>query len=83
MTSLGTCCVYLIALLFFLQVAASPTCSLRPLGHGKDDTDQVRFLVGVFLSISDSSGPKVEAAIAKCGHFGTTVFEPGDYNITR
>ncbi|EIW52205.1 pectin lyase-like protein [Trametes versicolor FP-101664 SS1] len=40
-------------------------CSLRPLGHGRDDTDQV------------------EAAIAKCGHFGTTVFAPGQYNITR
>ncbi|KAI0668045.1 pectin lyase-like protein [Trametes maxima] len=40
-------------------------CVLRPLGPGKDDTDQV------------------EAAIAKCGHFGTTVFAPGQYNITR
>ncbi|KAH9850890.1 pectin lyase-like protein [Lenzites betulinus] len=40
-------------------------CTLRPLGHGRDDTDQV------------------EAAIAKCGHFGRTVFAPGQYNITR
>ncbi|KAJ3490615.1 hypothetical protein NLI96_g1306 [Meripilus lineatus] len=41
------------------------TCTLRPLGHGRDDTDQV------------------EAAIAKCGHFGHTIFAPGEYNITR
>ncbi|KAM5545507.1 hypothetical protein V8D89_000545 [Ganoderma adspersum] len=40
-------------------------CTLRPLGGGRDDTDQV------------------EAAIAKCGHFGTTIFQPGEYNITR
>ncbi|TBU44150.1 pectin lyase fold/virulence factor [Dichomitus squalens] len=40
-------------------------CTLRPLGAGRDDTDQV------------------EAAIARCGHFGTTIFEPGEYNITR
>ncbi|KAI0656169.1 pectin lyase-like protein [Cubamyces menziesii] len=47
------------------QDRALKTCTLRPLGHGKDDTDQV------------------EAAIARCGHFGTTVFGPGQYNITR
>lgn len=41
------------------------TCTLRPLGEGRDDTDQV------------------EAAIARCGHFGRTVFEAGEYNITR
>ncbi|KAF8186344.1 pectin lyase fold/virulence factor [Pholiota molesta] len=41
------------------------TCYLRPLGPGRDDTDQV------------------VAAIAKCGHFGTTTFAPGSYNITR
>ncbi|KAI9060705.1 glycoside hydrolase family 28 protein [Trametes sanguinea] len=40
-------------------------CTLSPLGHGRDDTDQV------------------EAAIAECGRFGTTVFGPGQYNITR
>ncbi|KJA25253.1 glycoside hydrolase family 28 protein [Hypholoma sublateritium FD-334 SS-4] len=40
-------------------------CELRPLGPGRDDTDQV------------------EAAIAKCGHFGTTTFAEGSYNITR
>ncbi|RDX42411.1 pectin lyase-like protein [Lentinus brumalis] len=45
--------------------AAAKTCNVAPLGHGKDDTDQV------------------EAAIARCGHFGTTVFAPGEYNITR
>ncbi|KAM5545501.1 hypothetical protein V8D89_000539 [Ganoderma adspersum] len=43
----------------------SKVCTLRPLGEGRDDTDQV------------------EAAIAKCGHFGTTIFGPGEYNITR
>ncbi|KAK7443469.1 hypothetical protein VKT23_015643 [Stygiomarasmius scandens] len=26
---------------------------------------------------------QVEAAIAQCGHFGTTTFQPGTYNITR
>ncbi|KAF8960871.1 pectin lyase fold/virulence factor [Flammula alnicola] len=26
---------------------------------------------------------QVEAAIAKCGHFGTISFDPGSYNITR
>ncbi|RPD53865.1 pectin lyase-like protein [Lentinus tigrinus ALCF2SS1-7] len=26
---------------------------------------------------------QVEAAIARCGHFGTTVFASGEYNITR
>ncbi|KAF9813404.1 hypothetical protein IEO21_05638 [Rhodonia placenta] len=26
---------------------------------------------------------QVEAAIAQCGHYGTTVFAPGEYNITR
>lgn len=57
------------------------TCTLRPLGHGRDDSDQVR-----------SHGPgqgglmnvgQAEAAIARCGKFGHTVFEPGQYNITR
>lgn len=41
------------------------TCTVRPLGHGRDDTDQV------------------EAAIARCGHFGSTILEAGEYNITR
>ncbi|RPD53866.1 pectin lyase-like protein [Lentinus tigrinus ALCF2SS1-7] len=43
----------------------SKTCTLKPLGAGRDDTDQI------------------EAAIAKCGHYGMTVFEPGQYNVTR
>ncbi|KAF5337916.1 hypothetical protein D9758_013112 [Tetrapyrgos nigripes] len=46
-------------------IAASRDCVVRPLGQGKDDTDQV------------------EAAIAQCGHSGTTTFQPGTYNITR
>ncbi|THH00268.1 hypothetical protein EW026_g2237 [Hermanssonia centrifuga] len=41
------------------------TCTVRPLGAGKDDTSQV------------------ETAIARCGHYGTTVLGPGEYNITR
>ncbi|KAF4613285.1 hypothetical protein D9613_011052 [Agrocybe pediades] len=49
----------------FASPQIGKTCRLRPLGNGRDDTDQV------------------EAAIAKCGHFGETVFEPGSYNITR
>ncbi|KAI0350795.1 pectin lyase-like protein [Trametes cingulata] len=48
-----------------VQDRSLKTCTLRPLGHGRDDTDEV------------------EAAIQKCGHFGTTVFTPGQYNITR
>ncbi|OBZ76809.1 putative galacturan 1,4-alpha-galacturonidase A [Grifola frondosa] len=31
--------------------------------------------------IDDTS--QIEAAITECGHFGTTVFEPGEYNVTR
>ncbi|KAF7317135.1 hypothetical protein HMN09_00448200 [Mycena chlorophos] len=41
------------------------TCRVSPLGHGRDDTDQVL------------------AAIARCGHGGTTIFEEGSFNITR
>jgi len=26
---------------------------------------------------------QIEAAIARCGHYGTTVFAPGEYNVTR
>ncbi|KAF9011995.1 pectin lyase-like protein [Cyathus striatus] len=43
----------------------SQICSIRPLGAGKDDTNQVM------------------KAISDCGRFGTTTFEPGNYNITR
>ncbi|TFK31837.1 pectin lyase fold/virulence factor [Crucibulum laeve] len=46
-------------------VPPSRTCSVRPLGKGRDDTTQV------------------EAAIATCGQFGSTVFEEGTFNITR
>ncbi|KAI0074347.1 pectin lyase-like protein [Panus rudis PR-1116 ss-1] len=49
----------------FIGHAVAKTCTVRPLGHGRDDTDQV------------------EAAIARCGQHGTTVFAPGEYNITR
>ncbi|KAH8101698.1 pectin lyase-like protein [Cristinia sonorae] len=48
-----------------VAAATSRICTLRPLGHGRDDTDQV------------------EAAIARCGRFGKTIFKPGQYNITR
>ncbi|KAG6828720.1 hypothetical protein H0H92_006949 [Tricholoma furcatifolium] len=51
--------------LFFSRAAVAKICTLRPLGDGKDDTDQV------------------ENAIAECGHFGSTIFEAGNYNITR
>ncbi|KAF8878075.1 pectin lyase-like protein [Infundibulicybe gibba] len=49
------------------QITPNPAkvCSLRPLGPGRDDTDQV------------------EKAISDCGHFGTTTFETGMFNITR
>ena len=26
---------------------------------------------------------QIETAIAECGHDGTTIFESGEYNITR
>ncbi|KAH9846069.1 pectin lyase fold/virulence factor [Lenzites betulinus] len=35
------------------------------------------------LGHGKSDNLQIEAAIAECGHGGTTVFEPGDYNITR
>ncbi|PPQ77955.1 hypothetical protein CVT25_015430 [Psilocybe cyanescens] len=43
--------------------------------------------VGIEITYYDRHGrddtDQVEAAIAKCGHFGTTTFEAGSYNITR
>ncbi|KAI0750515.1 pectin lyase-like protein [Fomes fomentarius] len=60
---------WLLAAVHSIATSSNPSrskfCSVRPLGHGRDDTDQV------------------EAAIARCGHYGTTVFAPGQYNITR
>lgn len=41
----------------FVHVLAE-TCAVKPLGKGRDDTDQV------------------EAAIQRCGQFGTVKFEP-------
>ncbi|TFK26877.1 pectin lyase-like protein [Coprinopsis marcescibilis] len=41
------------------------TCRLKPLGGGKDDTDQI------------------DAAIARCGKGGTTIFADGSYIVTR
>ncbi|KAI0824306.1 pectin lyase-like protein [Trametes gibbosa] len=67
-TALGCCCWGTACRAVAVTAAATTAekvCTLRPLGGGRDDTDQV------------------EAAIAKCGHFGRTVFAPGQYNITR
>ncbi|KIY49723.1 pectin lyase-like protein [Fistulina hepatica ATCC 64428] len=52
-------------LVVFATTCVAAQCVIKPLGYGRDDTNQV------------------EAAIAKCGHYGTTVFQPGSYNITR
>ncbi|KAI0752844.1 pectin lyase-like protein [Daedaleopsis nitida] len=35
------------------------------------------------LGHGKSDVSQIEAAIAQCGHGGTTVFEPGEYNITK
>ncbi|KAI8989076.1 pectin lyase fold/virulence factor [Trametes punicea] len=35
------------------------------------------------LGNGKSDNAQIEEALATCGHGGTTVFEPGDYNITR
>ncbi|EGO26829.1 glycoside hydrolase family 28 protein [Serpula lacrymans var. lacrymans S7.9] len=59
--------VFLATLRFqvFAAAVSSNVCTLRPLGAGEDDTDQVL------------------AAIDSCGQYGTTIFEAGEYNITR
>lgn len=62
--------------------AAAKTCNVAPLGHGKDDTDQVCPSLWDVCGYAECQW-QVEAAIARCGHFGTTVFAPGEYNITR
>lgn len=31
----------------------------------------------------DGRVPQIEAAIARCGHYGTTTINEGVYNITR
>ncbi|KXN89717.1 Putative galacturan 1,4-alpha-galacturonidase A [Leucoagaricus sp. SymC.cos] len=51
--------------LVLASVVYAATCTLKPLGNGQDDTDQI------------------EKAIAKCGHFGNTIFEAGSFNVTR
>ncbi|KAI0672245.1 pectin lyase-like protein [Trametes maxima] len=35
------------------------------------------------LGHGKSDVSQIEAAIAACGHYGTTIFAPGEYNITR
>ncbi|KAF9045506.1 pectin lyase fold/virulence factor [Panaeolus papilionaceus] len=35
------------------------------------------------LGLGQDDTTQIEKAIADCGHFGTTVFESGNYNITR
>ncbi|KAI0943021.1 hypothetical protein AcV7_002279 [Taiwanofungus camphoratus] len=35
------------------------------------------------LGAGQDDTDQIEAAIAKCGHYGTTVFTPGEYNVTR
>ena len=63
--------------------AAGNTCTVQgPLGAGLDDTDQVR--VDVPWTVVAAHGRvQIEAAIARCGHYGTTTINAGVYNITR
>lgn len=59
---------------------ATNICDIQPLGEGQDDTDQVKPTLPFPPWLTSY---QVEAAIAQCGHYGTTVFAPGEYNITR
>jgi hypothetical protein len=58
------------------------TCQLTSLGPGKDDTDNVGSIVLDTVDLMDY-GEKVLAAISHCGVGGTTIFSPGNFNITR
>ena len=66
---------------------AGNNCTVQaPLGAGLDDTDQVRVsnLVERGQCLTDASHSlQIEAAIARCGHYGTTTINEGVYNITR
>ena len=66
----------------FQYYADNRTCTLEPLGVGEDDTNQVCGQGPVRGEAADAH-PQIEAAITLCGHYGTTVFAPGEYNITR
>jgi hypothetical protein len=65
-----------------LQERASKTCQLTALGNGEDDTDNVSpdlsFVITLITCLL-----KVLTAISECGNGGTTVFESGNFNITR
>lgn len=66
--------------------AIGKTCTLKPLGHNQSDVSQVRVPMSWMYYVADIDRElfvQIEAAISDCGHGGTTVFEPGVYNITR